>query len=68
MNALQRADRAILRSRSCGWARLPTPSPPQHTVDGAHAQGRPRAILYGLFAVVAGAWLGVTYGRLLLGD
>ena len=26
------------------------------------------AILYGLFAVVAGGWLGVTYGRRLLGD
>lgn len=26
------------------------------------------AILYGLFAVVAGAWLGVTYGRRRLGD
>lgn len=26
------------------------------------------AILYGLFAVVAGAWPGVTYGRRLLGD
>jgi len=26
------------------------------------------AIFYGLFAVVAGAWLGVTYGRRLLGE